>query len=186
VTSIIKCAAAPGLETWKQNQVLLAALTLPRRPEELDEAFCKRIMADSGEQARKAREGGTQIHAAIQGHYEGKPPSEDMLDHVKGAVRAIRQKFGEFKWVTEKPCAHPLGYGTKADLHSARGRSFSTSRAATLTRTDGTISRRGTSITCSSPPRAKPWAAHGRLRHRVREPHEARSLPNHHGGGGKA
>jgi hypothetical protein len=38
VTNIIRCAAAPGLEIWKQQQVMMAALTLqgpqqsPRRP----------------------------------------------------------------------------------------------------------------------------------------------------------
>ena len=30
VTSIIKCAAAPGLERWKAEQTILSALTLPR------------------------------------------------------------------------------------------------------------------------------------------------------------
>lgn len=117
VTSIIKCASAPGLERWKLEQTMLAALTLPRGEGENDESFCSRVMADSGEQARKARERGTEIHAAIQGHYEGKPPDPDMLEHVHGVVEAIRQNFGEHKWISEKACAHHLGYGTKADLH---------------------------------------------------------------------
>jgi hypothetical protein len=29
VTTIIRCAAAPGLELWKANQLMMAALTLP-------------------------------------------------------------------------------------------------------------------------------------------------------------
>lgn len=139
VTSIIKCAAAPGLENWKQNQVMLAALTLPRLPGELDEAFCKRVLVDSGEQARRARERGTEIHAAIQGHYEGKPPSVEMFDYVRGAVRAIRENFGEHKWVSERPCSHQLGYGTKADLHCTepivldfKGADFTAKEIATL------------------------------------------------------
>jgi hypothetical protein len=119
VTSIIKCAAAPGLERWKQDQVLMAALTLPRIEGESNEQLCARIMADSGEQARKARERGTEIHAAIQGHYEGKPPSEDMLAYVQGVTECIRQNFGKGPWIAEQPCAHILGYGTKADLFRA-------------------------------------------------------------------
>lgn len=117
VTSIIKCAAAPGLENWKQNQVMLAALTLPRLTDESDEAFCRRVIADSGEQARKARERGTEIHAAIQGHYEGKPPSEELWPFVKGVTESLAANFGEQEWIAEKPCAHELGFGTKADLH---------------------------------------------------------------------
>lgn len=119
VTSIIKCAAAPGLEKWKQDQVLMAALTLPRVEGETSEQLCARIMQDSQEQARKARDRGTEIHAAIQGHYEGKAPSEEMWPFVKGVTEAIRANFGKGPWIAERPCAHPLGYGTKADLFRA-------------------------------------------------------------------
>lgn len=119
VTSIIKCAAVPGLETWKQAQVLLAALTLPRLPGENDESFCKRVMQDSGEQARKARERGTEIHAAIQGHYEGQPPAIELWPFVEGVKGHIEANFPGYAWLPEQPCAHPLGYGTKADLSAS-------------------------------------------------------------------
>lgn len=138
VTSIIKCAAAPGLVRWQIEQTMLAALTLPRLDGESDKSFCTRVMTDSGEQARKAREGGTEIHAAIQGHFEGKPPSLDMLAHVQGVNEAIRQNFGDAKWLPEKPCAHELGYGTKADLHCPhyvldfKGAEFTAADIATL------------------------------------------------------
>lgn len=138
VTSIIKCAAAPGLESWKQNQVLLAALTLPRLAAENDEAFCARILKDSQEQARKARERGTEIHAAIQGHYEGSPPAAELLEYVQGVVAHIEANFPGCEWVPERPCAHPLGYGTKADLSSPdvvldfKGSEFTKEEAPTL------------------------------------------------------
>ena len=47
VTSIIRCAAAPGLERWKQEQVLMAALTLPRNPDEPEAIWLRRVMQDS-------------------------------------------------------------------------------------------------------------------------------------------
>jgi hypothetical protein len=124
VTTIIRCAAAPGLERWKQEQSILAALTLPRTGDESHEVLMARIKADADEQAKRARERGTQIHAAIQGHYEGKDCDEDMWPYVKGVMSAIGSNFytAGCEWVTEKPCASPLGYGTKADLHySAEG-----------------------------------------------------------------
>jgi hypothetical protein len=116
-TSIIKCAAAPGLELWKQKQVLLAARTIPHVEGESDEDMISRILADAGEQARKAREGGTEAHAALQGHYEGKPPSEAMWPIVQGVVKELGTHFGERHWIPELPVAHPLGFGTKSDLH---------------------------------------------------------------------
>lgn len=137
-TSIIKCAAAPGLELWKRDQVLMAALTLPRIDGETSEQLCARILADSGEQARKARDKGTEIHAAIQGHYEGRAPSEEMWPFVQGAVKAIDANFPGCQWVAEQPCANPMGYGTKADLSAAnvvldfKGSEFDEAKAPTL------------------------------------------------------
>lgn len=118
VTGIIRCAAAPGLETWKQNQVLMAALTLPRLPNEPDESFCKRILHDSQEQARKARDRGTDIHAAVQGHFEGNPPSEEFWPHVKGVADLLAANCVTSGWVAEKSFAHPFGFGGKCDIHS--------------------------------------------------------------------
>lgn len=118
VTSIIKCAAAPGLERWKFEQGVLAALTLPRVDGETHEALLARIREDADAQARKARERGTQIHAAIQGHYDGEPPPEELWPYVAGVKEHIEANFPGRLWVSEKPCAHVLGYGTKADLSS--------------------------------------------------------------------
>lgn len=119
VTSIIRCASAPGLERWKQEQVLLAALTLPRLPDEPEEAWLKRVMEDSQEQARKAAERGTAIHAVLQRHFEGVPP-EDFTDeaiYVNGVGRKLNEWFGPKKWIAEASFAHPLGFGGKCDLH---------------------------------------------------------------------
>lgn len=118
VTSIIKCAAAPGLEAWKQNQVMLAAMTLPKRQDEPEAAYIKRIMEDSREHARKAAERGSAIHAAIQGHYEDVPPHEDFWPYVKGATEAVQQWCKGY-WTPERSFAHPLGFGGKVDLSCA-------------------------------------------------------------------
>jgi hypothetical protein len=117
VTTIIKQAAAPGLERWKINQTLLAALTLPRIERECEDAYLDRIIRDSQEQARKAAERGTAIHAAIQSYYEGWPVSAEMWPYVKGAKEALEKEFGETGWICEHSFAHPLGFGGKTDLH---------------------------------------------------------------------
>lgn len=119
VTSVIRSAAAPGLERWKQEQVLLAALTLPRNSDEPESAWLNRMMTDSKEQGRKAAERGTAIHAAIQGHYEGEAPSPEFWPHVSAAKEAIAEHFKMYqaKWIPEKSFAHQLGFGGKTDLH---------------------------------------------------------------------
>lgn len=122
VTSIIKCAAAPGLERWKNEQNVLAALTLPRTGDEPHDLLMARIRQDAEEQAKQAREWGTKFHAAIQGHYEGIAPSEEMWPCVRGVVDSINANFAIPVWWTEKACANPLGYGTKADLSCLDGK----------------------------------------------------------------
>lgn len=117
VSGVIACAAKPGLERWKVNQAVLAAMTLPRRPNEDDAVFIERVLRDSQEQARKAAERGTAIHAAIQGHYEGEPPAEEHWLFVRGADIAL-SKWMKGPWTPEKSFAHRLGFGGKADLHS--------------------------------------------------------------------
>jgi hypothetical protein len=120
VTTIIRCAAAPGLERWKQDQVLHAALTLPRGPTEPEAEWISRVWSDSKETARKAAERGTAIHAAIQGHFEGEAPSADLYDHVKGFVKTLREWYGvlSLNWEAERSFSHRLGFGGKVDLHA--------------------------------------------------------------------
>jgi len=119
VSTIINEAAKPGLERWKITQSILSALTLPRLPDESLDAFAERARADSQEQARKAAERGTAIHAAIQGHYEGIPPDDALLVYVQAAAKAVDGWTADrapFEWAPETSFASPLGFGGKVDL----------------------------------------------------------------------
>ena len=82
VTTILNVAAKPGLTQWLQKQVLLAALTLPRMSGEPEEDFIARIIDDSKEQGRAAADAGTEIHASIQGFYEGERVTRHQ-EHIK-------------------------------------------------------------------------------------------------------
>ena len=65
VTTILNVAAKPALNVWLQRQVLMAALTLPKRAEETEEEWIARIMSDSKEEGKEAANRGTEIHASI-------------------------------------------------------------------------------------------------------------------------
>jgi hypothetical protein len=52
VTTVLNVAAKPGLEAWKQRQLLLAALTLPRSEEEAEDNYLDRIIRDSREEGQ--------------------------------------------------------------------------------------------------------------------------------------
>jgi len=115
VTTIIGVAAKPGLDTWKQQQVLLSALTLPRQTGEPEQSWLERVMMDSKQTGRVAAERGTAIHAIIQSFFEGAliPEAMPMCRPVEEAIKA---HFGELLLLSELSFAHPLGYGGKADL----------------------------------------------------------------------
>ena len=116
VTTILKVAARPSLEIWIQNQILLAALTLPRLENEPEEAWIKRVVEDSKQHAKQSAEFGTQVHSAAQGYYEGESIPIGMETYTLPAISAIREKYGSPIWKSERSFAHPLGFGGKTDL----------------------------------------------------------------------
>ena len=122
VTTVLNVIAKPALTQWLQKQVLLAALTLPRRDMEPEEKYIARIMEDSKEQGRSAADAGTEIHASIQGFYEGQVLRDvGHREHVVGCDVRLKEAFGHQAWIAEKAFSHDLGFGGKCDLHSAEG-----------------------------------------------------------------
>ena len=120
VTTIMKAAASPGLEAWKLNQMMMAALTLPRAEGEGEESFIKRIQADSKDQARKAAERGTQVHTAIEQFFDGQINAND-LPYLEPVYKAVNDTFGNLVWAVEKSFAAKSGFAGKVDLHSRDG-----------------------------------------------------------------
>jgi hypothetical protein len=118
VTTIIGEAARPGLEAWKANQLMMAALTLPRLDGEPEADWIKRVKTDSREHARKRAEQGERIHAAIEGHFRGVAPDAEHAPYVSGVLAALGEKCGPQEWLPEKTFTNPSGYGGKIDLHS--------------------------------------------------------------------
>jgi hypothetical protein len=117
VTTILKCAASPGLDAWKQNQLLLAVLTLPRGQTESEDAWLVRVVRDSKETGRKAADRGTEIHGAIEQFYEGVLIAE-MMDYQLGVDAKINEHFGKLELKAEKSFSHELGFGGKVDLQA--------------------------------------------------------------------
>lgn len=118
VTTIIRCAAAPQLVHWQIDQAIMAALTLPRDPHETEAEWLARVKIDMREQATKAAEEGTRIHAAIERSFYDQPIDAQYRPHVDGVCDLLQHTLGKQHWLPEHAAVHPLGYATKADLHS--------------------------------------------------------------------
>jgi len=70
VTTKLGILDKSGLNIWKTQQAVMAALTLPRESGEPEEVFIKRIFDDAKEQSEKAANFGTEFHAAAEKYFK--------------------------------------------------------------------------------------------------------------------
>lgn len=119
VTTVLNVIDKPALTSWKVDQGILAALTLPKLDDEADKDYLSRIKADSGQQVKDAADEGTRIHDAIERRFKGLVVEDRYLPHVAAVEAELARLFpGVTDWVAEKSFGSPLGYGGKVDLHS--------------------------------------------------------------------
>lgn len=82
VTTFFKCLSKPELDRWKQTQVLLASMTLPRIQDESDEEWMARVMVDAFAQVDDAADLGTRVHAALENHFQGRPYDTSLKSYI--------------------------------------------------------------------------------------------------------
>ena len=116
VTTILNCAAKPGLNRWLQDQAIDAALTLPRLEDEPLDEYRRRVVMDAAEQSRKARDRGTELHGAIERAFSQQAISAEDEEFVAPVVELVTIRYGHGH--PEHSFAHPLGYGGKLDWHN--------------------------------------------------------------------
>jgi hypothetical protein len=123
VTTICRLEAKPQLERWKIEQGMLSCLTLPRLPGESEDAFIKRALDDSKQQAIKAAARGTLIHGLLE-RAVGNDPMEgvgaDLMAIIGPVLKWLSVNFSGYAWSPERSFAGP-GFGGKIDLFGMYG-----------------------------------------------------------------
>jgi hypothetical protein len=116
VTTILGIIAKPGLNNWLQQQVLLAALTLPRVAGESEENWLDRVMSDSRSTGKDAAQRGTEMHGVLESFYRGY--NQEFPRYVYQVNDALNAHFGQNQhWDAERSFAYK-GFGGKVDLIS--------------------------------------------------------------------
>ena len=118
VTNVLAVLAKPGLDAWKQEQAILAALTLPRRREESLDDFARRVVTDMTRQVRDAADLGSAIHAAIENYAQSGalPENPDVLRLFEPAREWFDAEV-ETVHAVEAAVSHPeWGYAGRVDL----------------------------------------------------------------------
>ena len=94
VSAVIRMAAAPGLERWKQSQIVKACYNCPPVWEESFEEYERHIFEAADKERNDAADLGTRIHAGIENYWkDNAEPDADIRDSVINAVNAV-QKLG--------------------------------------------------------------------------------------------
>ena len=113
VTAILNIPAKPGLDRWKQNQLLEAAYTTSQEGLNRDE-WERKVIEKSSEIASNTASIGTAIHANIEEYYKSRVIlSPEYEVHVRNVV----EELGPGRFIAETAFGHPLGFGGKVDLH---------------------------------------------------------------------
>ena len=115
VTNVLSVLAKPGLEAWKQEQAIMAALTLPRNENEPLDAFARRVVADMTGEVKSAADLGSSIHAAIEAYAQGRWIPEDKA--VAALFEPARQWFD-----AEVLHVHAVEIATANTVHGYAGR----------------------------------------------------------------
>lgn len=74
VTSILQVKSKPGLDAWKRQEAILAALTLPKNPGESAQDFAQRVAIDMDRTGSEAANIGTSIHDFAEKIVNGENP----------------------------------------------------------------------------------------------------------------
>jgi len=118
VTTVLGVAAKPGLDRWKQEQAILAALTLPRLECEEESEWLSRVLNDSKAQGKQAAERGSAIHAIIESFFDG-ILLESVPTYCRNIENALQAAYGARLWIPEQSASHTeLKFGGKVDLHA--------------------------------------------------------------------
>lgn len=118
VTNILGVIAKPELTAWMQEQAVMAALTLPRIAGETEDAFAKRVVADSQSTRDNAADFGTAFHNGAERiaqslEVDPEHPAAEWLRHYRDWFQANALAV---HW-TEKVLVHQeWGYAGTADM----------------------------------------------------------------------
>ncbi|HPU86654.1 MAG TPA: hypothetical protein PLE60_15100 [Candidatus Latescibacteria bacterium] len=119
ITSIIRTMAKPVLEAWKIEQAIISALTLPRIKGESYTDLAKRIAKDAQDEAGKAADLGSAVHAAIEQYAKGgSPERDDKIMAIAAPAITWLSEAVETYCMVEQPLADPAeGFGGTLDLY---------------------------------------------------------------------
>jgi len=118
VTNVLGVLAKPGLDAWKIEQGIMAALTLPRQADEPLDAFARRVVTDMGEQVEKAADLGSAIHNACEVYAlnKEKPTDAKLLGLFGPWQKWFDENVERIGSIEQTYVHHEHGYAGRVDM----------------------------------------------------------------------
>ena len=119
VTSVLGILDKPGLNTWKVDQAVLAALTNPVIHDGMpQDEMLAIIRRDAEAYSKMAMQRGSDIHDTIEKCFAGTPYANEYVPHASAAIDLIYMTAGAQYWQVEAHLPGGLGYGGRCDLYN--------------------------------------------------------------------
>lgn len=117
-TNLLNVIANPALQQWKLQQLLLAAMTLPRGAGESEEDYVERIIKDSESYTAKTADFGHRIHNAIETYLStgDKVTEMDILPQLEPVYEWIENNVVDV--LGTEVVVSGNGFAGRLDLHA--------------------------------------------------------------------
>ena len=86
VTTLLGLFAKPGLDRWKQDQLLRIAFDNPAKLDESFENYANRCLVEHEKPVEEAADFGTKVHDAIESYWKGKHIPDELLEYIQPAL----------------------------------------------------------------------------------------------------
>ena len=86
VTTLLGLFAKPGLDRWKQDQLLRIAFDNPAKLDESFENYANRCLVEHEKPVEEAADFGTKVHDAIEHYFTGQHIPDELLEYIQPAL----------------------------------------------------------------------------------------------------
>jgi len=116
VSTITGQLSKDGLQTYFQQEAILATVANPRLDEEDEKSYLSRVIELAKKKSQDAMARGTLIHDFMEAFYS-QEYMPDMPAYVQVVDKAIQDYFGTQLWIPEQSLVNQEGYGGRCDLY---------------------------------------------------------------------
>jgi hypothetical protein len=124
VSTITGQLSKDGLQTYFQQEAILATVANPRLDGEEEKAYLSRVIELAKKKSQDAMARGTLIHDFMEAFYS-QEYMPDMPAYVRVVDDAITAHFGPQLWIPEQSLVNQEGYGGRCDLYCKSRHDFS-------------------------------------------------------------